>query len=495
MAPSARTRADAIFLSYRRSDSSGHTGRLRDFLVQSRPHDKVFMDVDSISPGTDFSQVITSALQGTAVMLVVIGPGWLAVDADDNSRLDAQNDFVRIELEAALNSDVVVIPVLVRNATMPDPRRLPESLRPLATREAFELRDNRWDRDVGDLSSFLDRVLPGPARRGRRPGRMLILAALAVALAVTAAAAVLVPRWWEAQRLNAVMADLSGSVPPSATGCRVSNEPLLQGSAPEGLACDLPAGGALLRLELHRVTALAAARTPLKGLPDDRAGTCRSEPSPTGPAMHGNWGRGPFLCRAVGDTRAVTWLDEDALILGRLSAPGSGVRWSEVAEAWRQSVGATPFLTLSAALPAGLDTCKPPETPDNTAATTAELECVAPARELSSVRVGLSATRESQDRYLESFGAVATILDDPETCERVFPNRDPWRANQGESIRGRRWCFLHDVNGSKRVRTVWSDEKLLVSYVVEDQGDGPAAAQRKRVLDFWMSLIGKYPAA
>ena len=152
MAPRAPSRGDGIFLSYRRSDSPGHAGRLRDFLVRTRPHDQVFMDVDSIRPGTDFTQVIHSALESTAVMLVVIGPGWLSANADGSPRLDSAEDFVRIEVEAALASDVVVIPVLVEQARMPDRMQLPETLRPLATREAFELRDNRWDRDVADLA-------------------------------------------------------------------------------------------------------------------------------------------------------------------------------------------------------------------------------------------------------------------------------------------------------------------------------------------------------
>jgi hypothetical protein len=46
-------------------------------------------------------------------VLVVIGPAWLA-GADDQSqrRIDLPNDFVRIEIETALQQRVPIIPVL-----------------------------------------------------------------------------------------------------------------------------------------------------------------------------------------------------------------------------------------------------------------------------------------------------------------------------------------------------------------------------------------------
>ena len=92
----------------------------------------------------------------------MIGPGWLsAVDAKGVRRLDKPDDFVRMEIEAALRPEVRVIPVLVHNVAMPSAEELPPSLAPLARRNAIELRDNSWRYDVGRLIETIERVREG----------------------------------------------------------------------------------------------------------------------------------------------------------------------------------------------------------------------------------------------------------------------------------------------------------------------------------------------
>ena len=94
-----------IFLSYRRQDTSGTTGRLYDRLVDRFGPDQVFMDVDSIEVGLDFAEVIQRAVAACGVLLAVIGPQWLsATDKDGHRRLEDPDDVVRLEIEAALTS-------------------------------------------------------------------------------------------------------------------------------------------------------------------------------------------------------------------------------------------------------------------------------------------------------------------------------------------------------------------------------------------------------
>ena len=64
-----------IFISYRRADSDGWTGRLRDTL-RARFGKRVFHDVDNIPDGEIFSDVIDRALQECEVALIIIGPNW-----------------------------------------------------------------------------------------------------------------------------------------------------------------------------------------------------------------------------------------------------------------------------------------------------------------------------------------------------------------------------------------------------------------------------------
>src|SRR5258705_4256034 len=111
-----------LFINYRRQDSEGHVGRLYDHLVQHFDPAGVFMDVDSIEPGADFIKTLQDAIAAADVLLAVIGPHWLTIaDEKGERRLDQWDDFVRIEIAAAIQRGKLVIPVLVGGATMPSP--------------------------------------------------------------------------------------------------------------------------------------------------------------------------------------------------------------------------------------------------------------------------------------------------------------------------------------------------------------------------------------
>ena len=121
-----------IFISYRRGDDQALAGRLFDRLGEAFGREQLFMDVDSIAPGLDFVRVLQEHLGQCDIVLTVIGKGWL----DARPRLDNPQDFVRIEIETALNQEKRVIPVLVDEARMPRADELPEAIRPLARRNA-----------------------------------------------------------------------------------------------------------------------------------------------------------------------------------------------------------------------------------------------------------------------------------------------------------------------------------------------------------------------
>jgi TonB family protein len=134
-----------IFISYRREDSSGYAGRLFDSLEHRFGKTNIFMDIDSLAPGVDFFQVINSSVGSCDLLLAVIGKNWLsAKDEDGRARLENPEDFVRLEISAALKRDIRVIPVLVGGARMPRSQELPEELEGLARRQAFALHDDAW---------------------------------------------------------------------------------------------------------------------------------------------------------------------------------------------------------------------------------------------------------------------------------------------------------------------------------------------------------------
>lgn len=149
-----------IFISYRRDDTSGHAGRLYDRLSDRFGEDRVFIDIDTIEPGVDFFEAIQDAVGSCDALIVLIGKRWLTVtDETGQLRLDNPMDFVRLEVETALNRNIRVIPVLVQGAVMPRPQDLPESLVKLTRRNALELSDARWHYDVGRLINVLEKYL------------------------------------------------------------------------------------------------------------------------------------------------------------------------------------------------------------------------------------------------------------------------------------------------------------------------------------------------
>ena len=149
-----------IFISYRREDSSGVTGRLYDRLASHFGSDRIFMDVDAIEPGMDFVKAIESAISETDAFLVVIGSDWLTTtDAAGNRRLENPEDFVRSEVAAALARDMRIIPVLVERARMPRSTELPDDLKSLTHRNAIELSHTRFNMDAERLIHALEQAL------------------------------------------------------------------------------------------------------------------------------------------------------------------------------------------------------------------------------------------------------------------------------------------------------------------------------------------------
>lgn len=146
-------RSPRIFISYRRADSADITGRIYDRLAGHFGESAIFKDVDSIPPGVDFKEHLEKAVGKCKVFLAVIGERWLeATDSLQNNRLQDPRDFVRIELEAALDRKILVVPLLVRGASMPEEENLPPSLRKLVYRNAISVRsDPDFHRDMDRL--------------------------------------------------------------------------------------------------------------------------------------------------------------------------------------------------------------------------------------------------------------------------------------------------------------------------------------------------------
>ena len=150
-----------IILSYRREDSAGVTGRIFDRLAQEFGTDRVFMDIDSMPAGVDFHEHLQEILANCGALLVVVGKGWRSQRKGQPARIMDPDDWVRIEVETALDRGIPVVPLLIDGASLPTRDQLPESLWPLLRRNALPVDSGRdfhaqMSRLVRDLQLQVD---------------------------------------------------------------------------------------------------------------------------------------------------------------------------------------------------------------------------------------------------------------------------------------------------------------------------------------------------
>jgi beta-lactam-binding protein with PASTA domain len=148
-----------IFLNYRREDSAPDARSLYDHLVMHFGPNSVFIDIDRIDLGADFVESINEKVGLCQVLLVLIGKQWLTSSDSTGRRLDNPNDFVRLEIVAANERRVRIIPVLVEGASMPREDQLPDALRFLARRNATELSYHRFRDDVNHLIKGIEQII------------------------------------------------------------------------------------------------------------------------------------------------------------------------------------------------------------------------------------------------------------------------------------------------------------------------------------------------
>jgi hypothetical protein len=144
-----------IFVSYRRADASGHTGRLYDHLIQYFFPQNIFIDIDSIQPGDDFLSRIRHFLDNSDVFLAVVGKNWLGKMKDGQRRIDNENDFVRMELLEAIGKRIPIIAVLVQGAQEAELDWLPDYTKFEGFYKSIQMDDSAWNKGVKNIYSSI----------------------------------------------------------------------------------------------------------------------------------------------------------------------------------------------------------------------------------------------------------------------------------------------------------------------------------------------------
>lgn len=150
------------------------TGRIFDRLSQEFGPDRVFMDIDSMPAGVDFHEHLQAILADCGALLVVIGKSWRSQRKGQPARIMDPDDWVRIEVETALERGIPVVPLLIDGASLPNREQLPESLWPLLRRNALPVDSGRdfhaqLSRLVRDLTVQLDPGGAQPAQAASTP--------------------------------------------------------------------------------------------------------------------------------------------------------------------------------------------------------------------------------------------------------------------------------------------------------------------------------------
>jgi hypothetical protein len=140
----------ASFIGCTLEDSQA--GRISDRLKRELGDNQIFMDVDAIRLGTNFVEALNKEVAKCDVLLALIGPNWLDL-CDKNGRrlLDNPKDFVRIEIAAALQRQIPVIPILLEGTGVPNADQLPPDIKELELRQGLGLRNSSFHVDMDRL--------------------------------------------------------------------------------------------------------------------------------------------------------------------------------------------------------------------------------------------------------------------------------------------------------------------------------------------------------
>ena len=150
-----------VFISYRRSDTNQVVRTLKGELVSVLGEGRVFYDKEDLKGGDLWKERLRETIRGCSVFLALIGEDWLKAknEKSHRRRLDERDDPVRTEIEIALeahrSSGLLIIPVLIDKAQMPDAVDLPDSIQNLPDHNGLPLRASgtsaEWNADLQGL--------------------------------------------------------------------------------------------------------------------------------------------------------------------------------------------------------------------------------------------------------------------------------------------------------------------------------------------------------
>lgn len=155
-----------VFINFRGRDQAGYAALLDRELSERFGSDQIFLSSRSIRPGANFADEITRNLRLCEVVLVVIGPEWLAHGHTVDVACSAGTvDWVYHEIAEALDAGIRVIPVLVEDAAMPSASDLPPAIADLSSCQYLRLHHRNIPHDMARIVEEVAFLIRRPPTR------------------------------------------------------------------------------------------------------------------------------------------------------------------------------------------------------------------------------------------------------------------------------------------------------------------------------------------
>jgi len=182
-------RPGSIFINYRRDDCLDEARTIRRCFRDAFGPEEMdpFFDETTIHLTEDWRKKLKSALEQAEIMLCLIGPKWVASFEKKAASADEQKitDWVRYEIETALDERIDIIPVFLRQPTNISRPDLPESFPPkvaeILDRQGFPIKEGAVEPRASDIIASVKQLQEDPYRQvasGRAVARLEPLASL-----------------------------------------------------------------------------------------------------------------------------------------------------------------------------------------------------------------------------------------------------------------------------------------------------------------------------
>lgn len=134
-----------VFICYRRQGGATEARLIQAKLTQFGL--RVFLDVDELRPG-HYDEALLDCIARTPNFIVILSVGSLARCLDEN-------DWLRQEIAQALKTGRKIIPIMMPGFAFPEPQRMPEEIRSLATHQSISYSHEFFDAMMTKLLQYL----------------------------------------------------------------------------------------------------------------------------------------------------------------------------------------------------------------------------------------------------------------------------------------------------------------------------------------------------